>query len=157
MNSPPQRVCLTCPHCSANSVCGPEEMLLRLQSLGMLRREKQPDRDLVAELFRSSLARVTCSACGRTGLKISSAEDAFDDEAWGAGRPCESCGRTIPPERVELLPHVKLCVACQQNQESGASAGPVEYCARCGAILRMRLRSGNGLARYESYCPECRR
>jgi len=132
-------------------------MLPRLQLLGMLRREKQPDRDLVVELFRSSLGRVTCSACDRVGLIASSPEDACDDEAWGAGRRCESCGRTIPMERVELLPHVERCVACQQNQESGASARPVEYCARCGTVLRMRLRPGDGLARYEPYCPECRR
>ena len=27
-------------------------------------------------------------------------------------RPCASCGQTIPAERIELLPHTRLCVAC---------------------------------------------
>lgn len=158
MNARPSRIGLSCPHCAARTVCGPDEMLRRLQSLGMLRREKHPDAALVAELFRSSLDRLPCSACGRTGLKISPAADARDDDdAWGGARRCESCGCSIPPERLQLLPRVTLCVACQRTREAGASDTPIEYCARCGSILRTRLRPGDGLARYEPYCPQCRR
>ena len=129
-------------------------MLDSLHSLGMLRREKEPDGELVAELFRSVIGRVSCSACGKTGLSISPADRA-DDETWGMGRRCESCGQPIPPERVQLLPHVKRCVSCQQASESGASGASVEYCGRCGAVLTTRLRPGDGVTRYESYCAQC--
>jgi hypothetical protein len=29
-------------------------------------------------------------------------------------RPCERCGTMIPPERIEVLPETRLCVACSQ-------------------------------------------
>jgi hypothetical protein len=132
-------------------------MLQRLQSQGMLRREKHPDPDLVSELFRSAVGRLACSACGRLGLTILPETDDFEDAAWGGGRRCESCGQSIPTERVRLLPGVKLCVACQQKRESGGTAEPAEYCPKCGAVLQTRLRSGDGLARYQRVCPECRR
>ena len=157
MSARSRRMRLSCAGCAACSTYGPAEMLQRLRLLGMLRREKDPDPDLLAELFRTSAGRLACSACGRTGLQISPADDVLDEEAWGCGRRCESCGQAIPKERLRSLPHVRLCVACQQSQESGASSAPVEYCPKCGAVLRTRLRPGDGLARYEPYCPECRR
>ncbi len=32
----------------------------------------------------------------------------------GKTRPCERCGAMIPPERIEVLPETRLCVACSQ-------------------------------------------
>ena len=29
-------------------------------------------------------------------------------------RPCERCGVMIPPERIEVLPETRLCVACSK-------------------------------------------
>lgn len=29
-------------------------------------------------------------------------------------RPCARCGKEIPPERLEILPETRLCVACSQ-------------------------------------------
>ena len=29
-------------------------------------------------------------------------------------RPCERCGAMIPPERIEVLPETRLCVACSK-------------------------------------------
>ena len=29
-------------------------------------------------------------------------------------RPCQRCGRMIPPERIEVLPDTRLCVECSQ-------------------------------------------
>jgi len=132
-------------------------MLRRLRTLGMLRREKEPDWGLVAELFRSAVGRLLCEACGHAGLRISSAEDDWDDAAWGAGRRCEACGQTIPAERVRMLPNVTLCVSCQRLSERPVAAQPVDYCPRCGAVRHLRLRAGDGLAGYRPYCPECRK
>ena len=132
-------------------------MLDRLRSLGMLRREKEPDGELIAELFRSTAARLRCEACGQAGLRVSPAEDDPDEEAWGGGRRCETCGQPIPAERVRLLPTVTRCVTCQQLSERGVAQQPVDYCPRCGAVRHLRLRSGDGLAGYRPYCPDCRR
>ena len=30
-------------------------------------------------------------------------------------RPCERCGKEIPPERVEVLPDTRLCLECSQK------------------------------------------
>ena len=157
MSTPSRPMRLVCPRCAASAVCGPQEILHRLRSLGMLRREKEPDGELVAELFRSAAARLRCEGCGQVGMRVSSAEDDLEEEAWGGGRRCEACGQTISPERVRLLPNVTLCVSCQQLRERGISAQPVDYCPKCGAVRHLRLRSGDGLARYAPYCPECRR
>ncbi len=156
MNMHSEWVQLTCPHCRASVMHGVPEMLQRLQSLGMLRRDKQPDADMVAELFRSSVSRMPCGECGRTGLTLASLPD-DDDEAWSGKRRCEACNQPIPPERVQLLPSVTLCVACQGKRESGGAIGPAEYCPKCGSVLQLKLRSGDGLAGYRQYCPECRR
>lgn len=31
---------------------------------------------------------------------------------------CERCGKEIPAERLEVLPYVEMCVACQERCES---------------------------------------
>ncbi|QOV91213.1 TraR/DksA C4-type zinc finger protein [Humisphaera borealis] len=36
------------------------------------------------------------------------------DHATNPTRPCERCGTMIPPERIEILPDTRLCVACSQ-------------------------------------------
>ncbi len=87
MSTPSRRMRLICPQCAAGSVCGPQEMLQRLRSLGMLRREKEPDWDLVAELFRSAAGRLPCDECGQVGLRISPAEDDFGRRSLGRRPP----------------------------------------------------------------------
>jgi phage/conjugal plasmid C-4 type zinc finger TraR family protein len=32
-------------------------------------------------------------------------------------RFCDQCGDNIPPARLKLVPHAKLCVDCQSSQE----------------------------------------
>ena len=34
---------------------------------------------------------------------------------------CENCGRPIAPERLEALPFVSLCIACQESSDRGES------------------------------------
>lgn len=157
MNPPARRMRLVCPQCATATICGPQDMLRRLKSLGMLRREKELDWGLVAELFQSAAGRLPCEECRHVGLRISRAEDDLDDEAWGGSRRCESCGQTIPQERVQMLPNVTLCVSCQRLGERPVAEQPVDYCPRCGAVRHLRLRSGDGMAGYRPYCPECRK
>ena len=38
---------------------------------------------------------------------------------WQSAVLCEVCRQPIPPERIEALPGVKRCVACQGRTEAG--------------------------------------
>jgi len=31
---------------------------------------------------------------------------------------CQKCGKEIPPERLELIPYVEMCIDCQERVES---------------------------------------
>jgi predicted RNA-binding Zn-ribbon protein involved in translation (DUF1610 family) len=148
---------LQCLQCGAQTLCGPEAMLARLHQAGMLRREKEPQADLVRELFLTAAGRFACPDCGAVGLRATPAEDEFTDGPGGSDRPCEACGRPIPAERIDLFPQTRLCVDCQRADESGLDRAPAEYCRRCGSVMLVRPRRGDGLAGYELVCPECRR
>lgn len=43
-----------------------------------------------------------------------------DPEDIGA---CDECGEAIPDRRLELMPWVRLCIACQEARERDASSG----------------------------------
>lgn len=47
--------------------------------------------------------------------QLSSVERALSRIADGNYGTCESCGDVIPPERIEALPYVTLCVTCKQR------------------------------------------
>lgn len=45
----------------------------------------------------------------------------IDEGTYGT---CERCGRPIPRERLEALPHASTCVECQEREEQAAGGGP---------------------------------
>lgn len=143
---------LSCPSCSRVERCDESQMLARLQQAGALRRMREPEPDLVLELFRGSVDRFACAECGRVGLAVAEASDDWDE--WSDARSCESCGRPISRERLEVFSDAKLCAACQQNDETGP-VDDVEYCPRCGGVMTTRLVS-RGTSRYVMACPSCR-
>jgi RNA polymerase-binding transcription factor DksA len=67
------------------------------------------------------------------------------------------CGLPIPRERLKVLPGTKRCANCQQEQESGQTAGDADYCPRCGAIRELRPSRAGGVTRYAMFCPACHR
>ena len=77
--------------------------------------------------------------------------DDWDDEVR-----CSACDAVIPSERLEVFPHTKLCSACQATQEAGQIAtDEVEYCSRCGGVMQLQQRRGQGLAGYQLVCGDC--
>ena len=65
----------------------------------------------------------------------------------------------IDPERVEALPGVKRCVACQNRDEAGVTMEEPEYCPQCGSLVEIRASRGPGITRYRRFCtgqPPCR-
>jgi predicted RNA-binding Zn-ribbon protein involved in translation (DUF1610 family) len=146
---------LHCSACLAATSCGPKEMAARLRQVGKLRRAAEPEAVVLAELFVAAAPGFRCDACGHVGLSPKPA--AGDNDDWEGQRACESCGRLIPAERVELFPNVKVCVACQSKNESGQDQAEPEYCPRCGAIMKLRQSRARGITRYVTTCPECGR
>jgi DnaK suppressor protein len=52
------------------------------------------------------------AAIKRVLAEIEAAEERLDSGSYGM---CVSCRTAIPGERLEILPYVRFCVACQQR------------------------------------------
>ena len=129
-------------------------MLEWLRGVKMARRDAAPDPDLLPELFCAACVRFACPRCKAVGLSVCDPE-VEDDEAWGMARTCESCGRPIARERLEVFPDTRSCVDCQARTDRGESAEPAEYCPRCGSVMTLGQRH-RGVTRYVMICPNCR-
>jgi RNA polymerase-binding transcription factor DksA len=147
-------VVLTCGKCGTQSRLTDQQMVEELQSRGMLRRDAKPSTDLVRELFNSLTDQRVCPDCNCEGMQVG---DDWEDE-WTDGVLCAACQTRIPPERLEVFPHAKFCPACQAQRDAGEEPGAeLEYCERCGGILKLANRGGTGLAGYRMVCSDCGR
>lgn len=52
--------------------------------------------------------------------EIESAQERIADGTYGR---CTQCGQSIPPERLQNVPHAAYCLACQLLFESGNDSG----------------------------------
>ncbi|MEQ8846284.1 TraR/DksA C4-type zinc finger protein [Botrimarina sp.] len=151
---------LSCPECSWRTVCGPSEVASRLRLVGLLRRDAEPDDQIMAALMPDAAARMTCPSCKRIGLAVAEHDGADDQDDWQAAVLCDRCRKPIDPERLEVFPDTKRCVACQAKAESGApEPDEPDFCPRCGALVELRVSRGGGLTRYKRFCtgsPPCR-
>lgn len=160
---------LACSKCQWRTVCGEEELARRLRTLGLLRRAPFPPPELLSELLRLNIHRLTCDACHHVGLIVAGADDSRsrdwvsiageDDGDWQQAVICQICQQPIPPERLEIFPNAARCAKCQDLADRGAEPAPVEYCPKCGALLEMRVSRGGGITRYKQFCtgsPPCR-
>jgi ssDNA-binding Zn-finger/Zn-ribbon topoisomerase 1 len=130
-------------------------MLDWLRQAKMLRRDVQPEPELLGELLRAAVPKLACPRCGATRLAIRPIAEE-NDEDWGMARVCEECGRPIARERLEVFPDARLCVTCQATADRGGLAGPQEYCPRCGNLMTVRQTRAAGITRYTLACPKCR-
>jgi predicted RNA-binding Zn-ribbon protein involved in translation (DUF1610 family) len=147
---------LRCSACGWSEHCPPKVMLRWLQEAGMLRRNASASAAELRELLLATVSRLTCPECSSIGLHVARAAE--DDIDWPGERRCEVCQKPIDAERLEALPHTRLCTTCQQGEERG---GPLseDYCPRCGAPMIVRRAGGSGITRYEQVCsawPACR-
>jgi RNA polymerase-binding transcription factor DksA len=55
--------------------------------------------------------------------RVEQLEDALERLAKGDYGMCESCGRPIDPERMEVLPQTSLCIKCARKAEQTVSGG----------------------------------
>ncbi len=150
---------LECRNCQWSALCRFDDAVARLRTMGQLRRETSPDEALVSELFVETAPRMTCPRCKEKRLVARPSEDDAGDD-WQAAVLCAVCRQPIPPERIEAIPGVERCAACQGKSEAGALApDELEYCPKCGALVEIRVSRGSGITRYKRVCtgdPPCR-
>jgi len=157
MTDVPRYLELHCPACRWRSVCGPQSMARWLRTARKIRPGHEPEPEILVELFRSAAGLLACPECGQQGLTAAPAEE--DQADWPEARTCESCGKPIPPERIEAVPGAVLCARCQEREEQGVQTVEGEYCPKCGSLMKLQLSRSGGVARYKLVCtnnPPCR-
>lgn len=143
---------LQCIQCSSERRVTNQQLLELVQSHGMLRRESKPELELVLELMGTIIAKVSCDQCGGIGVLL---QDDWPDD-WSTEVLCDGCKAIIPAERLEIFPDTRFCPTCQSSHESGVTPGEeVEYCLRCGGMMKLMKRGGAGLTGYTSVCSDC--
>jgi RNA polymerase-binding transcription factor DksA len=151
---------LICRNCQWRTVCGRDDAIARLRIIGLLRRDPDPDENLLRVLFVEAAPRMTCPMCKEKRLHAVDHDPEEDADAdWQSAVLCEVCRKPIPPERVEALPNVKRCVGCQGRDEAGTAVEEPEYCPHCGSLVEIRASRGTGITRYRRFCtgnPACR-
>lgn len=150
-------------HCEA---CGwsvaetSQGIAARLRGVGLLKRDKSPDNELLTQLLPGATAKMSCPDCGSLGLRAAEEAAEGDEDSWQAAVLCEGCRKPIPPERLEALPEATRCLACQAKSESDPEGDfEPEFCKHCGSLVELRVSSRGGLTRYRRFCtgqPPCR-
>ncbi len=89
---------VVCRSCGHRVVVGLSAMLAQLHSEGLLKRAKDPDADLVRELYTSRVAQLPCPTCHATRLTWQPLEDEdgvdWDNRAAVRGVPTANSTRT---------------------------------------------------------------
>ena len=150
---------LQCDSCGWQILCGEEGIVQRLRRLGHLKRATHPPEELVHELLAANAKQLVCDQCQTTGLLLDKVDDADDTDGWQQAVVCEVCHKPIPPERVEVFPDAKRCVACQDVADRGEEPEELEFCEKCGSLVELRVSRGGGITRYKRFCtgsPRCR-
>jgi hypothetical protein len=150
---------LICRNCGWRTVCGREEAIARLRIIGQLRREREPDDELIATLFVDAAPRMTCPLCKEKTL-FARPGDLDESEEWQTALLCDICREPITLERQDAIPGVKRCARCAAKAESG-QLNEIEpsFCPNCGALVEVRVSRGGGITRYKRVCtgdPPCR-
>ena len=150
---------LTCPQCGWQTTCGEADIARRLRTLGLLKRTAHPPEEMVRELLKSNVGKLRCDQCQQAGLISGDPAEVDDEGDWQQAVVCEVCRQPIPPERVEIFPHARRCVECQDVADRGEEPDEPEFCEKCGALVELRVSRGGGITRYKRFCtgsPPCR-
>jgi hypothetical protein len=152
---------LTCRQCGWRTVCGRDDAVARLRIIGLLRREREPEEDLVEALFVEAAPQMTCPICKEKSLFARPLQDLAEEPGdWQAAVLCDVCREPIDPERLEAIPGMKRCAKCATKAESGQlSEIEPDFCPNCGALVEVRVSRGSGITRYKRVCtgePPCR-
>lgn len=149
-----------CDPCGWSQAETSEGIAARLRGVGLLKRDKKPDAELLAQLLPGATPKMVCPQCGSIGLRAAEGIAEEDADSWQAAVLCQGCRKPIPPERLEALPEAKRCLACQAKTERDPEGdNEPEFCKHCGSLVELRVSSRGGLTRYRRFCtgqPPCR-
>jgi len=74
--------------------------------------------DRISEVARLAVGReLDMSLEDNVRLVLERVKDALEAIHAGTYGICKSCGKEIPPERLEVLPYAAMCVECQRRRE----------------------------------------
>ena len=100
------------------------EVLGKLESSVLKRTQRESSGDLsaysihLADLGTDAVERekdlLVASVEGRRLHEINEALARLEEGDFGV---CESCGKRIDPRRLEVVPHARLCLKCQERAE----------------------------------------
>lgn len=150
---------LECRVCGWRTVCGAEDLVRRLRTLGLFRRAPNPPVEVVREVVRDKGSQLCCDNCEATNLALVFDSGGDDADEWEQVVVCEICREPIPPVRLEFKPDATRCVKCQDAADRGRSFVEPEYCPKCGSLLELRVSRASGVTRYKQWCtgnPPCR-
>ncbi len=71
--------------------------------------------DMATEAYGQELS-FSISDAGRKSLR--DIEDALMRIREGTYGICEGCGKAIVESRLEVIPHARMCISCQENSEN---------------------------------------
>ncbi|MER5454782.1 TraR/DksA C4-type zinc finger protein [Micromonospora sp. NPDC002389] len=71
--------------------------------------------ELTADTGDPAEAHTNAALIAATRQSLEQITGALRRLASGSYGSCEKCGTTIPRERLEILPHARFCVPCQQK------------------------------------------
>lgn len=91
------------------------------EATGELSLYRQHPADLGTEMMEKEKEFLLASVEGRRLYEVNDALRRLHREPEGFGS-CESCGREIPMERLDLMPMARTCVDCQATREAAAEA-----------------------------------
>ncbi len=70
--------------------------------------------DIGTDAMRRETAFLLASKEGRTLLDVNDALSRIQKKTYGK---CTDCGKVINPKRLDAVPHAKLCIQCQSDEE----------------------------------------
>ena len=87
----------------------------------------------------SAIERELAVACAaRAREAIEDVRDALDRLELGIYGVCAMCGAPIPVERLEVIPHARLCVACPGEHAADSDARSARLPRRLGPRMSAR-------------------
>ena len=137
-----------CRSCEFAELLTDSTALAWVRRAGKFRRVDKPRTELVYEILETSISELPCPECDRKSVQLQERPEL--DGEWPEVRLCEVCKTTIPAERLELFPKSTRCANCRDV----ADPTDVEYCPRCGAIMKVVQRGRTST--YQLTCSECR-
>lgn len=138
---------IACQNCKSTKVLSVLEMHQQLTRLGKLKKQSDPETEILLELYRSTPETARCVQCQQNTLIIAPVRDEFDDLT---PRQCAGCGEVIAAERLEVFPDITTCPACASRDDTDQ-----DYCLLCGDLMSIVSSSRHGLTRYVSRCTGC--